>query len=71
MKTIVYVSTKETATHLWKLLSAYGHVGIHHSTLKPSTRRQTEKDFKNGDVWVMIATIGFGMVCTWHTLTVN
>ena len=61
-KIIIYAATKETVLLIWKQLSVYGPVSVHHSSLTSSTRTQAEDKFKKGDTKVMIATVGFGMV---------
>ena len=59
---IIYATTKETVSLIWKKLSVYGPVSVHHSPLTSSTTRQAEDKFKKGETKVMIATVGFGMV---------
>ena len=68
-KTIVYVQRKVKAVKLWQCLSSRGlQVGLHHSSLRADTRRQVEMQFKTGKILVVIATIGFGMVRSPHSI---
>ncbi|XP_065837893.1 putative ATP-dependent DNA helicase Q1 [Oscarella lobularis] len=60
-KTILYVQTKNLATCFWDMLRCHGNVAIHHSSLDPSTRREAADKFRDGEVSVIISTIGFGM----------
>ena len=62
IKTIIFVRTKEIATSLWKLLRKHGEVAIHHSSLMAATRRQAEIRLREGKTYIVVATVGFGMV---------
>ena len=62
IKTIIYVGKKDLAVTLWGMLRWSDKVAVHYSSLTTATKRRTEKKFRNGDVHLVIATIGFGMV---------